>query len=140
MQHGGRGVHDPEALVALGERLDLVAPDHPGPFEVGGGGGDVVGDDLQPDLGMAEPGDPVDPELLEQTGISLTPEGNAHQAEFTVDNRFFIGTDEDFAPYRTDEFEITTGPNAGVYPSVIVSGGQAPAILPDLTLSGPVEV
>jgi hypothetical protein len=80
----------------------------------------------------------VDPELLEELGVSLTPEGNAHQAEWTIDNRFIIGTDEDFAPYRTDEFEITTGPHAGVYPSVIVPGGQAPAILPDLTLNGPV--
>ena len=43
---------------------------------------------------------PVDPELLEQTGAALSPEGNAHQAEFTIDNRFFIGTDEDFGPYR----------------------------------------
>jgi len=42
----------------------------------------------------------IDPELLEQTGTALTPEGNGHQAEFTADNRFFIGTDEDFAPYR----------------------------------------
>lgn len=42
----------------------------------------------------------IDPELFEQTGIALTPEGNAHQAEFTADNRFFIGTDEDFGPYR----------------------------------------
>src|SRR5215207_1955963 len=80
----------------------------------------------------------VDPELLESFGTALTPEGNAHQAEWTIDNRFIIGTDEDFAPYRTDEFEITTGPNAGVYPSVIVPGGAAPAILPDLTLNGPV--
>ena len=80
----------------------------------------------------------VDPELLQQFGVSLTPEGNAHQAEWTIDNRFIIGTDEDFAPYRTDEFEITTGPHAGVYPSVIVPGGQAPAILDDLTLNGPV--
>jgi hypothetical protein len=80
----------------------------------------------------------VDPELLESTGISLTPEGNAHQGEFTIDDRFFIGTDEDFAPYRTDDFEITSGPFAGVYPSGIVPGGQAPAILDDLTLNGPV--
>jgi hypothetical protein len=79
-----------------------------------------------------------DPELLESLGIALTPEGNAHQAEFTIDNRFFIGTDEDFAPYRPDDFTITTGPFAGVYPSVIVPGGQPPAILDDLTLSGPV--
>jgi hypothetical protein len=42
----------------------------------------------------------IDPELLEQTGIALTPEGNAHQAEFTIDNRFVIATDEDFAPFR----------------------------------------
>jgi hypothetical protein len=53
----------------------------------------------------------VDPELLEQAGISLTPEGNAHQAEFTADNRFFIGTDEDFGPYRA---RITTD-DGGVY-------------------------
>ena len=54
---------------------------------------------------------PIDPELLQQTGIALTPEGNAHQAEFTVDNRFFIGTDEDFSPYRA---RLTTD-DGGVY-------------------------
>lgn len=81
---------------------------------------------------------PVDPELLESLGVSLTPEGNAHQAEFTADNRFIISTDEDFAPYRTDEFTITSGAHQGTYPSAIVSGGQAPAILDDLTLNGPV--
>ena len=48
-----------------------------------------------------------------------------------------IGTDEDFAPYRTGEFRITSGENAGVYESSIVSGGAAPAILEDLTLNGP---
>jgi hypothetical protein len=53
----------------------------------------------------------IDPELLEQTGIRLTPEGNAHQAEFTADNRFFIGTDEDFSPYRA---QVTTD-DGGVY-------------------------
>ena len=49
----------------------------------------------------------VDPELADLTNTEvpagsrgLTPEGNAHQAEFTADNRFFIGTDEDFSPYR----------------------------------------
>jgi hypothetical protein len=80
----------------------------------------------------------VDPELLESFGVSLTPEGNAHQAEFTIDNRFIIGTDEDFAPYRTGAFEILTGAGAGEYPSAIVAGGGAPAMLEDLTLSGPV--
>jgi LVIVD repeat len=87
----------------------------------------------------------IDPELADPANEmvpdesrALTPEGNAHQAEFTIDNEFFIGGDEDFAPYRTGDFEITTGPNAGVYPSVIVPGGQPPAILEDLTLNGPV--
>lgn len=80
----------------------------------------------------------VDPELLESLGVALTPEGNAHQAEFTMDDAFFIGTDEDFAPYRTDALNITTGPFQGEYPSVIVPGGLPPAALDDLTLSGPV--
>jgi LVIVD repeat len=42
----------------------------------------------------------VDPELFAQTGVRLTPEGNAHQAEFNLDNRFVVGTDEDFDPFR----------------------------------------
>lgn len=55
----------------------------------------------------------VDPELREQAGISLTPEGNAHQAEFTSDNRFLIGTDEDFSPYRA----LVRTDDGGEYPS-----------------------
>jgi hypothetical protein len=74
----------------------------------------------------------IDPELLEQTGIALTPEGNAHQAEFTIDNRFFIGTDEDFAPYRA----LVTTDDGGVYPA-----GEFPWTIPigELygTLNGP---
>ena len=42
----------------------------------------------------------VDPELLAQTGASLSPEGNAHEGEFTLDNKFAITTDEDFSPFR----------------------------------------
>lgn len=79
----------------------------------------------------------IDPELLESAGLSVAPEGNGHQNEFTLDNKFFIGTDEDFAPYQTGDFQITTGSFVGVYPSGIVSGAAAPAILPDLTLNGP---
>lgn len=44
--------------------------------------------------------DAIDPELLESSGMARVPEGNGHQNEFTIDNRFFIGTDEDFAPYQ----------------------------------------
>lgn len=79
-----------------------------------------------------------DPQLLERTGVSLPPEGNGHQAEFTADNQYFIGTDEDFAPYRVGQFQITTGPFAGTYSSVVVPGAAAPSILPDKTLNGPV--
>ncbi len=47
------------------------------------------------------------------TGL-CPPEGNAHQAEWSHDNRFILGADEDFSPYRAI-LEITTGPNAGEY-------------------------
>ncbi|HET7704332.1 MAG TPA: PA domain-containing protein [Candidatus Limnocylindrales bacterium] len=46
------------------------------------------------------------------------PEGNAHQGEWSHNNKYIIGTDEDFSPSRL-RFEITTGPNAGFY-----GGGQ----------------
>ncbi|MEX0816617.1 MAG: hypothetical protein WD027_04190 [Gaiellales bacterium] len=79
----------------------------------------------------------VDPMLLERTGKSERPEGNGHQAEFSLDNEFFVGTDEDFAPYTVGDFRITTGPNAGIYPSVVVPGAAPVTILPDLSLNGP---
>ena len=41
---------------------------------------------------------PIDPEAAED-GYPVPPEGNGHQAEFTRDNAYVIGTDEDFAPY-----------------------------------------
>ncbi len=52
---------------------------------------------------------PANPTYIDDTDYPVTdqlfpaispPEGNAHQAEFTADNRFIIGTDEDFSPYR----------------------------------------
>jgi hypothetical protein len=78
-----------------------------------------------------------DPQLLERTGVALPPEGNGHQAEFTADDRFFIGTDEDFAPYGATEFAITSGANAGGYPSVPVPGSSPITTLPDQVLNGP---
>ncbi|MFI5624115.1 LVIVD repeat-containing protein [Nocardioides sp. NPDC051685] len=79
-----------------------------------------------------------DPELLESTGEARVPEGNGHQAEFTADNQYFIGTDEDFAPYGATDFSITSGTFAGGYPSVPVPGSAPTVILPDETLNGPV--
>jgi hypothetical protein len=51
----------------------------------------------------------VDPELLEQTGLTENPEGNAHQAEWTRDNAFIIGTDEDFSPTGLRSTNVTEG-------------------------------
>jgi hypothetical protein len=42
---------------------------------------------------------PADPARAER-GQTITPEGNAHQAEFTNDDKYFFATDEDFDPYR----------------------------------------
>jgi hypothetical protein len=79
-----------------------------------------------------------DPELLESAGVSLLPEGNGHQAEFTSDDEFFIGTDEDFAPYGATDFEIASGPFAGSYPSAPVPGSAPIVTLADEKLNGPV--
>ena len=80
-----------------------------------------------------------DPELLLKTGTALTPEGNGHQAEFSADNRFFVGTDEDFDPYRSTKFKITSGTNAGSeYDTAPTGGGASVTELDDLKLNGPV--
>jgi hypothetical protein len=53
-----------------------------------------------------------DPEAAE-SGLTVPPEGNGHQAEFTADNQYVIGADEDFGPYAlvarndTDGTDIT---------------------------------
>ena len=54
--------------------------------------------------------DPANPVLINDTtfagedpllpGTDLTPEGNAHQGEFSFDNQFMLTADEDFGAYR----------------------------------------
>ena len=89
-------------------------------------------------LNIDNPANPVfvndsnypDPEPL--LGFS-PPEGNAHQGEWSYNNKYIIGTDEDFSPSRL-RFEITSGPNAGFY-----GGGQfgwTVPILPSNTFTG----
>ena len=68
----------------------------------------------------------------------VTAEGNAHQSEFSQDDKYLLAADEDFAPYRPDKFTITTGSMAGEYPAAEVGGGTSQASLPDRTLNGPV--
>jgi Big-like domain-containing protein/hemolysin type calcium-binding protein len=64
-------------------------------------------------------------------------EGNGHQGEFSHDNEFILAADEDFSPYRPGTFEITTGDNAGEFPSVSVGGGASASFLEDLVMNGP---
>ncbi|AQZ63065.1 hypothetical protein BKM31_17770 [[Actinomadura] parvosata subsp. kistnae] len=86
-------------------------------------------------LNLDDPANPVfvtdsrypDPEKL----LGFTPpEGNGHQAEWTNDNRFIVGTDEDFSPVRT-AFQVTDGPNAGTY-----GAGEFDWTVPISTLPG----
>ena len=50
----------------------------------------------------------LDPEAGE-SGFAVPPEGNGHQGEFTKDNAFFVGTDEDFAPFALTSRNTTDG-------------------------------
>ena len=85
--------------------------------------------------------DPVNPEVLadsdfdlpdDSIGVDLNgdgsfetpvaPEGNAHQAEFTRDNAYVIGADEDFSPYAltasntTDKAPLSASPGSDTTP------------------------
>ena len=82
----------------------------------------IIGDSAYPDV------DPL-------TGFR-PPEGNGHQSEFSHDDRYVLAADEDFSTYRT-EFDITTGPNAGRYPSGEFGFSRPIASLPDQKLNGP---
>jgi len=69
-----------------------------------------------------------------ETGFS-PPEGNAHQAEWSHNNKYIIATDEDFSPFRTT-VGVTSGPFAGS--NFFASQGNAvPQITPGSPLSGP---
>jgi hypothetical protein len=60
-------------------------------------------------LGDTDFTDP-DPEAAE-SGFTVPPEGNGHQAEFTRDNAYVIGADEDFNPYALVARNDTDGTN-----------------------------
>ncbi len=91
-------------------------------------------------LDVSDPREPVllgdsdftfpDPELLARTGQERQPEGNAHQAEFTRNNRYVVGTDEDFSAFalagQTDD--------GGQFSAV--GGSATPPVLPDEPLTG----
>ncbi len=64
------------------------------------------------------------------------PEGNAHQAEYSADNRFVLAADEDFSTSRA-VFEITEGPNRGTSEAGEFSFSLPIDSLPDRRLNGP---
>ena len=67
-------------------------------------------------------------------GHQISPEGNAHQSELSPNNKFLIGTDEDFNPYRVVA-TITSGPYSGTeYGATSASG--TPPISASTSVSG----
>jgi hypothetical protein len=44
-----------------------------------------------------------------ESGLTVRPEGNAHQAEFTLDDRYVLAADEDFSPYALKTSNLTDG-------------------------------
>jgi len=70
-----------------------------------------------------------------QRGRVTPPEGNAHQSEISPDNRFVIGTDEDFAPFEITA-TVDTGPFAGTE-FVGVQSGDSPTLTEENSITGP---
>jgi hypothetical protein len=69
------------------------------------------------------------PAVDAETGLSPS-EGNAHQAEFSPDGKFVIGTDEDFNPYR-----LTLSSDGKDYQAA--QGSDTPRLDADTRLTGP---
>jgi len=90
--------------------------------------------------------DPKNPVVVSDTDYpaedplvpGFTAEGNAHQGTWSQDKQFWLGTDEDFAPFRVRALSITTGANAGDYDAAAVGGIPAPnTAFEDGVLNGP---
>jgi Ca2+-binding RTX toxin-like protein len=62
------------------------------------------------------------------------PEGNAHYAEYTNDNKFIVTAEEDFAPDRLTQVTVE---GVGTFPANAVGGGGSPNQLDDRRLNGP---
>jgi hypothetical protein len=72
-----------------------------------------------------------DPEAAE-SGYTVPPEGNGHQAEFTTDNRYVIGADEDFGPFALVARNDTDGT-----PIHASQGSGTKKLEPGQTITGP---
>lgn len=84
--------------------------------------------------------DPKNPTYLADSDFALeddevdgvAPEGNAHQAEFTADDRYILAADEDFTPVNSEAFT-----DDSATPFLAVPGDLTPGLAVDTTLSGP---
>jgi hypothetical protein len=72
-----------------------------------------------------------DPQVLESTGTSTPPEGNAHEAEFTRNGDFVVAADEDFGPYALRGLNTSDGTS---FQST--SGSDTPQLTAGQTLTG----
>lgn len=70
-----------------------------------------------------------DPEAAE-SGLTVKPEGNAHQAEFSKNNDFIVAADEDFSPYAVTARNLSEG-------GAEFAATMGIAIEPGTTLTGP---
>jgi hypothetical protein len=71
-----------------------------------------------------------DPEAAE-SGLTVEPEGNAHQAEFSLKNNFIVAADEDFSPYSAYVRNLADGTRFKA-----TQGSDTPQIDPEISLEG----
>ncbi|HUG63954.1 MAG TPA: PA domain-containing protein [Gaiellaceae bacterium] len=71
-----------------------------------------------------------DPEALE-SGFTVAPEGNGHQAEFTLDNEYVVAADEDFDPFKLNALNVTDGT-----PIIASQGSDTTRLEPGDTIEG----
>ncbi|MGH2649659.1 MAG: hypothetical protein ACRDHK_00410 [Actinomycetota bacterium] len=92
-------------------------------------------------LNVNDPYDPVflgDSDYLSPDPVSgfEISEGNSHESYWSSNNKYLLSSDEDFAPFRT-VFELTDGPNAGVYGAGEFGWTPLIADQPDEEINGP---
>jgi hypothetical protein len=89
--------------------------------------------------------DPANPTYVTDTTFAsedplrpgLTPEGNAHQGEFSHDNQFLLTADEDFGAFR-NVVRATSGPTTGREATGVEGDAEARiSELPDGQVNGP---
>jgi len=63
-----------------------------------------------------------DPEAAE-SGFIVDPEGNGHEAEFTLDNQYIVAADEDFGPFKAQATNTSDGTEF-----TAIQGSEVPGI------------